>query len=62
MQALMSMQSGPSASTGSGDLDASSLDPICRRALSNDAIEQVVVGPLEMDQLDIGAPIRVSNW
>jgi len=39
-----------------GDLDASSLDPICRRALSNDAIEQVVVGPLEMDQLDIGAP------
>ena len=39
-----------------GDLEASSLDPICRRALSNDAIEQVVVGPLEMDQLDFGAP------
>ncbi len=33
-----------------------SLDSICRRALSNDAIEQVVVGPLEIDQLDVGAP------
>ncbi|QEG42218.1 phosphoribosylformylglycinamidine synthase subunit PurL [Roseimaritima ulvae] len=30
------------------------LQAICRRALSNDAIEQVVVGPLEMDQLDVG--------
>ena len=33
-----------------------SLDSICKRALSNDSIEQVVVGPLEMDQLDVGAP------
>ncbi len=39
-----------------GDLDQASLDPICRRALSNDAIEQVVIGPLEMDQLDVGSP------
>lgn len=39
-----------------GDVEVSALDPICRRALSNDAIEQVIVGPLEMDQLDIGAP------
>ncbi|MCH1441606.1 MAG: phosphoribosylformylglycinamidine synthase subunit PurL, partial [Rubripirellula sp.] len=39
-----------------GDVAVSALDPICRRALSNDAIEQVIVGPLEMDQLDIGAP------
>ncbi len=38
-----------------GDVDASSLDSICRRALSNDAIEQVVIGPLEMDQLDVGS-------
>jgi len=39
-----------------GDVEVKTLDPICRRALSNDAIEQVVIGPLEMDQLDIGAP------
>lgn len=39
-----------------GEVADSSLDSICRRALSNDAIEQVVVGPLEMDQLDLGAP------
>ena len=38
------------------DVGDSSLEPICRRALSNDAIEQVVVGPLEMDQLDVGEP------
>ncbi|MFK8112406.1 MAG: phosphoribosylformylglycinamidine synthase subunit PurL [Rubripirellula sp.] len=38
------------------NVDDSSLERICRRALSNDAIEQVVVGPLEMDQLDVGAP------
>lgn len=37
-----------------GDMDDASLQTICRRALSNDAIEQVVVGPLEMDELDIG--------
>ena len=38
------------------DTDQMSLDSICRRALSNDAIEQVVVGPLEIDQLDVGSP------
>ncbi|TWU45686.1 Phosphoribosylformylglycinamidine synthase subunit PurL [Novipirellula aureliae] len=36
------------------DVDEPVLDSICRRALSNDSIEQVVVGPLEMDQLDVG--------
>ncbi len=39
-----------------GNVDPSTLDSICRRALSNDSIEQVVVGPLEMDQLDVGSP------
>ncbi len=39
-----------------GEVDQNALDSICRRALSNDAIEQVVVGPLEMDQLDVGTP------
>ncbi len=38
------------------EVDEPSLNAICRRALSNDAIEQVVVGPLEMDQLDVGSP------
>ena len=38
-----------------GDIDSSSLEAICRRALSNDAIEQVVVGPLEVDELDVGS-------
>ena len=38
-----------------GEMDDQSLQTICRRALSNDAIEQVVVGPLEMDELDVGS-------
>ncbi|WP_153558226.1 phosphoribosylformylglycinamidine synthase subunit PurL [Roseimaritima sediminicola] len=37
------------------ELEPQRLEQICRRALSNDAIEQVVVGPLEMDQLDVGS-------
>ncbi len=37
------------------ELDEEQLSAICRRALSNDSIEQVVVGPLEMDQLDVGS-------
>ncbi len=39
-----------------GGVDESSLESISRRALSNDAIEQVVIGPLQMDQLDVGSP------
>ena len=41
-----------------GDLAADLLDPICRRALSNDSVEQVVVGPLRLDQLDVGSAYR----
>ncbi len=37
------------------DVDAGSLDSICRKALSNDSVEQVVVGPLELEQLDVGS-------
>ncbi|TWU04594.1 phosphoribosylformylglycinamidine synthase subunit PurL [Stieleria varia] len=37
------------------DLDDESFQTICRRALSNDSIEQVVTGALNMDQLDVGA-------
>lgn len=36
-------------------VDGDALDAVCRKALSNDAIEQVVVGPLELDQLDVGS-------
>ena len=35
-------------------VDDSTFQAICRRALSNDSIEQVVTGPLEMEQLDVG--------
>ena len=41
-------------------IDTKSLDSICKRALSNDSIEQVVVGPLEMDQLEFGAPYELE--
>lgn len=36
-------------------VDEATFQTICRRALSNDSIEQVVAGPLEMEQLDVGA-------
>ena len=38
-----------------GNIPPGSLESICRRALSNESIEQVVVGPLEMDRLDVGS-------
>lgn len=31
------------------------LEMICRRALSNDAIERYVVGPLQLDRIDVGS-------
>ncbi|MEM6469068.1 MAG: phosphoribosylformylglycinamidine synthase subunit PurL [Planctomycetota bacterium] len=37
------------------DVDENTFDSICKRALSNDSIEQVVAGSLELDQLDVGA-------
>ena len=39
-------------------LDAKSLDVLTRKVLANDAIEQVVVGPLTFDRLEIGQPYR----
>jgi phosphoribosylformylglycinamidine synthase len=38
-----------------GNISDATLDAVCRRALSNDSIEQVVVGPLQLDQLDVGS-------
>ena len=37
-------------------IDDDALESICKRALSNDSIEQVVIGPLQLDQLDVGEP------
>lgn len=44
-----------------GGVDENSLQSICRRALSNESVEQVVVGPLEIDQLDVGAPYEFER-
>ena len=44
---------------GSAETDASMLDRLCKKILSNDSIEQVVVGPLELDKLSLGAPYRL---
>ncbi|MGN6135024.1 MAG: phosphoribosylformylglycinamidine synthase subunit PurL, partial [Aureliella sp.] len=38
------------------DLDASALDRLCQKLLANDSIEQVVVGPLKLDRLEVGTP------
>ena len=37
-------------------VDESALEQLCRRVLANDAIEQVKIGPLQIDRLDIGQP------
>ncbi len=42
------------------ELPADRLQEICRRALSNDSIEQVVVGPLRIDELGVGRPYTFS--
>jgi len=38
-----------------GELNSDQLHSLCGKLLANDSIEQVVVGPLEMDRLEIGA-------
>lgn len=45
---------------GSAETDASMLDRVCKRILSNDSIEHVVIGPLELDKLSLGAPYRLK--
>ena len=45
--------------SGSAESDASMLDRLCKKILSNDSIEHVVVGPLELDKLSLGAPYRL---
>lgn len=36
------------------ELPADRLEKICRRALSNDSVDQVIIGPLEWDHLAVG--------
>ncbi len=38
------------------DLDDTALHRLCNKLLANDSIEQVVVGPLKLDKLDVGTP------
>jgi len=44
---------------GSAETDASMLDRVCKKILSNDSIEQVIVGPLELAKLSLGSPYRL---
>ena len=44
---------------GSAETDASMFDRVCKKILSNDSIEQVIVGPLELDKLSLGSPYRL---
>ncbi|MEM7311747.1 MAG: phosphoribosylformylglycinamidine synthase subunit PurS, partial [Planctomycetota bacterium] len=39
-----------------GDVGDDRLERLCSKLLANDSIEQVVVGPLEMDRLEVGSP------
>ncbi len=42
------------------ELPEEQLEVICRRALSNDSVEQVVQGPLQMDRLSVGGSYEFS--
>ena len=43
------------------EVGANKLDSICDRILANDSIEQVVQGPLNINQLDLGAPYQFER-
>ena len=42
------------------DLSADRLQRLCKNVLANDAIEQVVVGPLKFDRLELGSSYRFA--
>lgn len=42
------------------ELAPEKMDAICRRALSNDSIEQVVIGPLSLEKLSAGTPYNFT--
>ena len=41
-----------------GEVSDERLERLCSKLLANDSIEQVVVGPLEMDRLEVGSPYQ----
>ena len=47
-----------SSSNSTGPIDKSVVQRICQKVLSNDSIEQIVVGPLALDHLDVGSPYQ----
>jgi len=44
-----------------GDLSDEQLERLCGRILANDAIEQVIVGPLTFEHLEVGSPYRFQR-
>ncbi len=40
------------------ELPADQLDALCKKILSNDSVERVVVGPLDMDRIQLGEPYK----
>ncbi len=45
---------------GRDSIDKFIVQRICQKVLANDSIEQVVVGPLSLDQLHVGSPYQFS--
>jgi len=43
------------------DMPDDQLQRLCEKVLANDSIEQVVIGPLEMDRLEVGAPYEFAR-
>ena len=43
------------------EIDESQIDALCRRILANDAVEQVVRGPLQMRRLEVGTPYQFQR-
>ena len=49
-----------SSNNGSTQIDRSVVQRICQKVLANDSIEQVVVGPLALEQLAVGSPYQFN--
>ena len=57
ISACRSTPSAPSAATSARpDINGTDRDTLFRKVLANDAIEQIVVGPLQADHLTLGPP------
>ena len=46
------------STSGTGPVDKAVVQRICQKVLANDSIEQIVVGPLNLDQLAVGSPYQ----